>query len=278
MFFQPKDYKMKLAITIALIACALQAIGQTHIQDPTMEKEFADQVKSIDEFIARFNGKEVKPSLRTDSVRRDNILSLFDFQMSHGELDASTFKKHLSDFTREAIKWNDQLSISSNGTIAEAICIFKHEGKEKEIILLLQRESTSKGNQKWAICGATGLEKWEVFNDKRVTISPVDHETHFMSLHDFFLSNRKLIPSLRAKDKDIDQLSFLFGLCATKCVEFRRVKKLRFHFLDIPNYIFIVEEIGRKGNNCGWLITHLEKADAKHKSTYTNLLFNQAYK
>ena len=149
---------------IVLFACSIQAMGQSYISDPTLKKDFAAQVKSVDEFIARFNGKESKPGLNSKSKRRDNILSLFDFNMSHGGLNDADFKNLLSSFTKEVIDWKDSLSIASNGTIAEAICLFKYEGKEKEITLLLQREQTSKGNQRWALTGVKGMGSLGLYN------------------------------------------------------------------------------------------------------------------
>lgn len=265
---------MKLSVIAVLFACSIQAIGQSHLPDPTIERDFKAQVKSVNEFIARFNGTESKPGIKTDSLRRDNLLSLFDFKMSHGGLNDIEFKKHLSHFVSEVTKWDGCLSISSSGTIAEAVCLFKYEGKVNKITLLLQREQTNKGNQRWALIGVKGMECLGLFNEKRVTISPVDHETHFMSLHDLFQSNPRLIPSMRSKNIEINQMSFLFGLSVSKKIQYLHVEKLLFHFLDVPNYIFYIEEFGRRDTNSGWLISHLEKADKEFKQKYINNLLN----
>ncbi len=104
---------MKTLIMIILFACSIQAMDKVIISDPTLKKDFAAQVKSVDEFIARFNGKESKPTgLNSKSKRRDNILSLFDFNMSHGGLNDADFKNLLSNFTKEVIDWKDSLSIA----------------------------------------------------------------------------------------------------------------------------------------------------------------------
>ncbi len=262
---------------IALFACSIQAIGQTHLPDMTLETDFAAQVKSIDEFIARFNGREAKPGTQSDSARNaENILSLFDFKMSHDGLDDTEFKKQIYDFVRIALAWNKNLSLTEGETIAEANCLIKYEGKQHSITLLLKRDSTAKGNNKWGIETVSGLEKLGLYDNKRVTISPVDHETHFMSLQDLFQSNRKFIPSLRANDKEIDQMSFFFGLCVAKAVDFVRVDELKFHFTGMPQYIFVVEEIGREGTNSGWLITKIIKtASDSEKKQYYNDLFKR---
>lgn len=257
----------------ALIACSIQAIGQTHLPDMTLEKDFVAQVKSIDEFIARFNGKETKPGLVSENNHRDNIISLFDFKMPHQGLDDNDFKQQILDFTKSALNWN--LSISAKGTVAEANSLVKYAGKQYTISILLKRDSTINGNNKWGIAGITGLEKLGLFDDKRVTISPVDHETHFMSLQDFFQSNRKLVPSLRSNDKEIDQMSFFFGLCVTKAIDFIRVDNLKIHFMDMPAFCFVIEEIGREGTNSGWLITKIVSTPShKEKEEYYSNLFS----
>lgn len=263
---------------IALFACSIQAIGQTHLPDMTLETDFAAQVKSIDEFIARFNGKEAKPGTPSDSTRNaENIISLFDFKMSHKGLDDTEFKKQIYDFVRVSLAWKEQLSLSGNETIAEANCLIKYEGKQHSITLLLKRDSTAKGNNKWGIEAVHGLEKLGLYDDKRVTISPVDHETHFMSLQDLFQSNRKFTPSLRANDRDIDQMSFFFGLCVAKAIDFLRVADLKFHFTGMPQYNFVVEEIGREGTNSGWLITKIIKtvSNSEKEQYYNELLKKQ---
>lgn len=274
-------------ILFALSACTLQAIGQTHLPDMTLERDFAAQVKSVDEFIARFNGDESKPGIKADSVRTvvektstqrsDNIISLFDFKMSHEGLDDNMFKKRILDFTRTAVSWDRKLSLQALGTIAEASCLIKYGGKQYTITIFLKRDSTERGNNKWGMAGVRGLEKLGLFNSKRVTISPVDHETHFMSLQDFFQSNRNLVPSLRANDKEIEQMSFLFGLCVAKAINFICVDRLKFHFMDMPLYNFVVEEKGREGTNSGWLITKIIDTpnDNEKKKYYIELFGNK---
>lgn len=274
MFYRPKEYSSMWIRTafFALFAYSIQAMGQTHLPDMTLEMDFAAQVKSVDEFIERFNGKETKPGIKPENRHRDNILSLFDFKMSHHGLDNESFKKQLSDFTKSAVNWN--LSLSDRGTLAEAECLIKYAGKQYTISILLKRDSTNKGNNKWGIEGVNGIEKLGLYDKKRVTISPVDHETHFMSLQDFFQSNRKLVASLRANDKSIDQMSFFFGLCINKSIDFVRVENLKFHFMGMPKYNFVVEEIGREGSNSGWLITKIfnTPSPTDKEKYYKNLL------
>lgn len=266
---------MKLiVITIVLFAFNLQVIGQNHLPDNTLERDFKAQVKSIDEFISRFNGDEAKPGLSSDSLgRRNNIISLFDSKIPHTELVDDEWKKLVLDFIDTSLAWSGKLSISEEGTYADAKCCVKYGGKNYYITLLLKREKTARGKNKWAIAGVKGMSALGLFSDKRLTISPVDHETHFMSLHDFFHANQKITSAMRSNEREIDEMSFFFGMCVTKAIEFVQVDDLKFHFMDIPGYVFVVEEIGRQGTNCGWLITQLKKTDDIEKELYKKHLF-----
>lgn len=259
---------------VILILSANVIMGQNRILDMTLAKDFDAQVKSVDEFIARFNGEETKPGIASDSFRRDNLLALFDFNMPHKGLNKAEFKSSLTEFVRSVMSWNGKLSVASKGIVADAYCSIKYKSKTYHISLLLQREKTESGNQRWAIMNVKGLESLGLFNNKRATLSPVDHETHFMSLQDYFQSNRNLVSSLRSKDKDIDQLSFFFGMVVSKGIDFDKVDELKFYFFDVPNYVFRIEEIGRKGTNSGWLITDYVKVIDSQKREYFDKLFN----
>lgn len=262
-----------IIISLSLFVCFMKAKGQVGTLDMTTERDFAAQVKSIDDFMARFNGDESKPGLSSDSLRRSNILHLFDSSMSHLGLSKEEFRKQIQDFINSSLNWDGRLSIMSKGTYAEAKCRVKYKKKQYFVTLILQREKTQSGGQKWAVTKVKGLSSLGVYNDKRLTISPVDHETHFMSLQDLFQANRQIVPSMRSNEVEIDELSFFFGLCIANAIEFELVDELKFHFTDLPDYAFVVEEKGRVGTNSGWLITKVKKLKSiKEKVFYIDEL------
>lgn len=250
------------------------AIAQTVLPDPTLEKDFAAQVKSVDEFMARFNGTESKPGVRTDSLsRRDNILSLFDFNIKREGMSFDEFKTKLTDFSNAVCSWNSRLELKDARAWAEVSCTASSNKKTYQITLIMHKESINKEKSRWGIAGVKGLKKAGLYNEKLATISPVDHEVHFMSLTDFYQANKQLAPSLRSKDKKIDEFSMFTGMVIAGGMKFVSVDEVKFHFLEVPGYAFVVEEIGRKGNNCGWLITNFHKLGDKEKEEYINNLF-----
>lgn len=258
--------------TLVIFVCfawVLSVMGQGYIPDPSLARDFAAQVKSINEFVARFNGDEAKPGLSLDSVDREkNLVSLCDFNMPHRGVSDEAFRKKLRDFIHTIINWNGRLSITEKTVLAEALCKIKYEGKEYRFTFILQREKMSNGNMRWAISDVKGVSALQLYSEKRLTISPVDHETHFMGLQDIFQENRKIVPATRMSGRNLDDMSFFFGLCVAKAIHFIQVDKLKFHFMDIPGYVFTVEEIGREGTNSGWLITNIQKMDDNVKEEY----------
>lgn len=266
-FCQPRNSNNKMNHKVIFISALLTVLvfgtatikAQNHIPDINLKRDFMAQVKSIDEFTARFNGDESKPGLTTENAREENIISLFDFRMSHQGLSDADFKKSILDFASAAATWDGRLSTESAGTQAEARCRVKYAGKNYGISLIMKMEKTVKGKLRWTISEVKGLDKLGLYNEKRLTISPVDHETHFMSLQDIFQTNRQLTPAMRSADKEIDDISFFFGMCVGRAIDFISVDKLIFCFSDVPGYAFTVEEIGRQGTNSGWLITELRK-------------------
>jgi len=260
-----------------LFACLILAVqsvcAQTMLPDPTLAKDFAAQVKSVDEFMARFNGAETKPDVRTDSLsRRDNILSLFDFSIKHEGVPFDEFKAQLTDFANTVCSWQSKLELKDSPAWAEVACSMAYNKKTYKITLLMQKESIDGSKSRWGIAGVKGLKKAGVYNDKLATISPVDHEVHFMSLIDFFQANKQLAPALRSKKKGIDEFSLFTGMMLAGGLKFVSVDDVKFHFLAVPNYVFTVEEIGRQGTNSGWLITRFQKLNDKEKEEYINNL------
>lgn len=266
--------KCCLALIIGLAVCATQAAAQVLPPDMTLERDFAAQVKSLDEFMARFNGEESKPGIEADTVGRyHNLLALFDFQMNRKEQSADAFRKQVLDFVAAVEAWPDKLRLKDAKAWGEAVCLMKYGKKEMKVTLLMQQERIDNERSRWAIAGVKGLAEANLYNDRRATISPVDHEVHFMSLYDFFQSNPRLTPALRAQNRDIDELSLFFGLSIAGAIKLTEVNELKFHFTNVPGYVFVVEEKGRRGQNSGWLITNFEQKTDEDKTEYIRDLF-----
>lgn len=243
--------------------------------DLIFENDFAAQVKSIDEFIQRFNGKESHPDLKGEN-RTLNLIALFDYKMSHEGLSDTAFKKKIMDFVQQVNANCSKIKLTDDDFYAEANITAKILGKSVSLSLILQSQSYNKDRVRWAIIGVRGLVKSGIIDTKQFYgISPVEHETHFMSIGDIFAHNSPEIFGYRGKDTKIDELSVFLTMAKLDKVRIVSVNELTMHCLEIPNYVFTVKEKGRSGQNSGWLISNVTKINENKKNEYLTKLIGK---
>lgn len=254
---------------MCVLASPMQA---QHFADPFLTKDFEAHVKSIDEFMARFNGTEAFPGL--DSQAPDfmlrNLASLFD----HEKMTALQKQQGLM-FIQAVIDIQAKLSYADSGWYAVARCDVKFKGRPTHVTLLLHPERIKGERYRWVFCGADSVSGNLIDTNKKSAISPVEHEIHFMELQSIFKNNRQNIFSYRETGYPVDQLTAFFALVQASSIEFEQVNDLRFVFTQVPGYVFTVEERGRKGTNAGWLITNLQPKNDAEKKTYINQLLGK---
>ena len=257
-------------IYLICVFVAYTANAQILFPDLALNDEFKAQVKSLDEFQARFNGTEYKPNteLGNDSLTRiANLMSLFDFQMDTTVIDRNI----LRGFIDSVMQNNIQFNMLSHDLWAECDCSFKYKGKTTSIILYMQKELYRREVYRWAIVSVHGLDSTGIINSERFySISPVEHEIHFMGLQDLLNENPSQAFGYRSKSKQIDQLSVFLTLVHNKAIKFEQVEELTFHYLGVPGYVFTIKEFNRVGRNSGWLINHIQTASGDDKIEYIN--------
>lgn len=243
--------------------------------DMVWGKDFAAQVKSIDEFIQRFNGEETHPDLK-DADRTMNLIALFDYQMNHEGLPDSVFKKKIVDFVKHTEDSGVKIQLTDDEFFAEADITATILGKPTSILLILQSQTYNKDRVRWAIVGVRGLTQAGIIDTEHFYgISPVEHETHFMSIGDIFAYNTPEIWGYRGKDSKIDELSVFLTIAKMGKVRVNSVNKLTMHCLEIPNYVFTINEEGRTGRNSGWLMSSVTKISENKKKEYKSKLLGR---
>lgn len=243
--------------------------------DMTLDKDFAAQVKSIEEFIQRFNGVESHPELKGGD-RIVNILALFDNKMNREGLPDSAFKKKVMDFVQQVNASGSKIKLTDDAFYAEAEITANISGKSLSLSIILQSQTYNKDRIRWAIVGVRGLAKAGIIDTEHFYgISPVDHETHFMSIGDIFTHNAPEIIGYRGKDTKIDELSVLLTMTKLGKVRIVCVNQLTMHCLEIPNYVFTINEEGRSGGNSGWLISNVTKINENKKKEYLTKLIGK---
>lgn len=269
MNFKLKTLTLCIMATITAMASAQSLVGLD------MEKNFQAQVKSIDEFIQRFNGMESHPDIEAsaDSKTR-NLVALFDYKMSHSGMTDSMFTHFVSEFVNAVEKKDAKICLTDGDMYAEADISATVCGKKASLKLFLQSQSYNKDRVRWAIVGVKGLFAANVVDTtKYYGISPVEHEIHFMGIGDIFKYNSPEMPGYRGMRTVLDELSFFLGLAMAGQVSVSAVNELTMHCVEVPGYAFTINEQGRDGRNSGWLISSLEKIT--DKTEYINKLLGK---
>ncbi|MDO4158907.1 MAG: hypothetical protein Q4D41_00445 [Prevotellaceae bacterium] len=265
-------------IYILLLLCCI-IVPYSHIQaqnipSMTLSSDFRAEVKSLEEFMSRFNGIESKPGIENDkNSRRNNLISLFNFQINKGNASREQFTNRINEFIDSVLVNNVKFRISNAGLLAECVCRMKFIGKEKNLTLILQSEEYKEGRYRWAIVGVRGLNELGLYNtEKYYAISPAEHEIHFMGLDNYLNANPNNAFGYRGHGCKIDPLSVFFTLIRTKEMSFDLVEKQTFYYFDIPGYVITIDEYSRKGTNSGWLISSFDRVSQKEKINRLNKL------
>lgn len=243
--------------------------------DMTLSFDFRAEVKSLEEFMARFNGTESKPGIENDeSSRRDNIISLFNFQMNKGNASREQFAKKMNEFVDSILTNEVALRLTNSGLWAECTCRMKYQGKERNLTLILQNEEYKKERYRWAIVGVRGLKELGIYNaDRYYAISPAEHEIHFMGLDSYLNANPSHAFGYRGMRCKIDPLSVFLTLVRIGEISFELVEKQTFYYFDIPGYVITIDEYSRRGTNSGWLISSFDKVSDEEKFRRIDKLF-----
>ena len=253
---------------IGVMSIILMPFNHTTAQLLLGSHEFEDQlydshVKSLDEFIQRFNGREINQLASQNQINkvRATRFSLFDYELlknsDRNDSVPSLYEKFIFDVETDSI----MISIEDSHNWVEAKCGFSWKNTSKSLSLKLQLEEYDNHCWRWCIIGVNGLKDSGLLDQEGILqISPVEHELNFIGLESLFLHDSLKFVKTRKIGKSIDELSYFYGLVYSGLLKYDRCDSVEFHCKQIPGYSFIVKEINRlKSSNSGWLIVSLKK-------------------
>ncbi|MBO4850220.1 MAG: hypothetical protein J5529_04870 [Prevotella sp.] len=252
------------------LICAFFIIGVwtvswgQHISDPTLNEQFAANVKSVEEFMLRFNGEASYPGLEKNSpdYRKKNLFSLFDVEMDE------SLKKKANAFVNKVIKDNTRLEFCDTTWYAQVGCNVISKGKNVPLTLTIRPECHNGKRRRWALCGAKGVYGNLITTSEDGIISPLEHDLNFIQLSSTFHHDLKNLPGYMSESHEFDQLTAFVTLAQAGLLKFDYVTSVKFIFMQIPDYVFTIEEVGRKGFNSGWLITVFSELPDEMKPSY----------
>ena len=247
--------KKKYLILTAILLFAHVAQAQELLQDNDFVN-FEYNVKQIDEFILRFNLKEllIQPNQSTQYERNNRTL-LFDKYYYHNNA------AFLNDFLDAVENQNTVLSFYDSTWFAIADCNVTYRGKKDKITLILRTEQVKDDIYKWSIMDAQGsiLELTPKTQSDKLRLLPTDNEVNFIALQSVTTSNALNISLFSEKNHVNDRLSVFNCLVYNKLLRIDSVQELSYCFTQVKGYRFYVKNFARDEKNAGWLIYDIKK-------------------
>jgi len=235
------------------------------------------RVGLVDEFLDRFNGKEVHPDIpiTNDDARKKNLLMLLDLSQFSSKSDLRF--KEASEMMDVVINDSVHVNFSDTTWAAVAHCKGTLEGKAVRFDLYLTVQHRTGNMYKWVISKADG----DLFNIKprnesdKIMLHPDDHETNFMSLRRMTSEQPFNVRNFMSKKFDYDVTSVFTYLVYSKKLKIDYVDDLEFIFTQIPGYIFHVRYFEREKNNAGWLISNFYKSSQENTNAFLGMIHAQ---
>lgn len=263
--------KVLLHLALLLATAPIPGWAQSWGTNPELNALADNMVKSLNEFMHRFNADEVPPFIVDDSsgnLRRKCVISLFDLhQVPEGE---SALGDRIMRFVDSVLENNIRLDITTPGIYAEARSLFKHKGKSLELNLVMVYDNYRDDYWRWTLAGANGLvEAGLVDTSRSGYISPTNHAVGFTELGKAFPKTTRYWSPARS----VDQLSYISALSECGSLQFDGCQEIVYYFTQVPGYVFSVTMHPRQDINTGWLIHDLvELPNEQKRSFITQLL------
>jgi len=240
------------------------------------EDYFNKQVKSIEEFVSRFNMEKdiknqpitLKGNEEDKSHYQTNWYSLIDNSSSA----TPEYRTKCSDFFKEVFSKKSQLIIDGDSSFAIVDCSFKYETATVPISFVMKRRVGNNGGYRWTIISAMSTSPISVNpKDKKMGyLDPQNHNTNFINLGTALRSDKENIATYADPLYRPDYLSIVFFLIRTGKLEFLGITNTSFVFFNIENYLIEIKHKMNKevSETSGWLISDIKKQTHEDKKKY----------
>ena len=273
----------RILFHIAALVISIPAFSQTTNDlfdiDPKDQEYFVHNIKSIQMFLDRFNfsrdllGKEIDshpadPKAREFFVqdRLVSILSAFDYNWVKS---ASAEEQQLiREFVKKVNDPNNPVFLEFNDPdwYAELTYDATSGGEKIDLTVVAYNFVGGNGGSAWTIRSvkSQALPLLSSTDKLNIVLPPNSDGTDFINLRQD-LSNDQELKKLIAQGTS---LSPFFELLLQKKITLNHIRDIRYHLLQVENYILTVEEFRREKNNSGWLISKIQKATGQTKIQY----------
>lgn len=257
----------KSILVLSFILCLSTRLnGQILSNDSFIQDKLNYSVKQLSQFINRFNFNDtVVPRKNIRPSKKLNILSLFNSEDSASKNNRNTID-FINQITKDSI--NTEINFTDSNWYAIAMGVFLYQGKEVKINVTLQVNGSKTKGYKWVIVGVTS----NVFlvNEKRDSslyfINPMNHEIGFTELSKALKEKERIFDC--SNTNNLDFLTTFLFMIKKGDIKLMQISKVEFVFLQIPNWIFTVNNFNRLEYNSGWLISKLTQLTYIQKQEY----------
>ena len=244
------------------------------------EKFLYAETKQINQFFRRFNSEEDltgkrlyegSPDYRNKEFRKSYIKMLFDGQNEGITEDLK------SDFISEVTKDIDPSYLDYYGGrwFAEVDTKFIYKGQARTVVLFLELEKENLGI-KWVINNVYFYPFTKMFYTDSTALAkflhPMSHELDFMNLIKVFNDPETVEYYFDEEFKPDFRTLFLYEIKKGNLI-FETIEKVSFHFFQLDDWYFQLEEFSRQGYNNGWLISNISKIPEDQKSMLLKYIY-----
>lgn len=257
----------KIIISILLILGFSYSESYAQIFDVLNKPMYEARVKLLDEFYARFNGKEQRKGVDVKySDRKSNILMLLDFSRFKSREDSAYIAAEA--FADEVVRDNIMANYTDSCWFAKVKCHGVLSKKGVDFLLYLSIESRGKDMYKWVISDVEGsiFSTSRSIDHRELFLRPNDHEQSFASLVRTTEETSRYIDDFVKDGYESDALSIFLTLVRCGQLKIDYVSDVEFVYLQVPGYMFSVKHFERETMNAGWLISSIEKCDNERKT------------
>ena len=271
--------RLTLLVLILQLICSVgsaQNVG-SYLGD---EKFMYAETKQINQFFRRFNseenldGKRIyegDPNYHKKDLRSSYIKMLFDNQNKEiTEAIKNDFISGVTDSKNPAY-----LDYYGGRWFAEVDTKFSYEGQTRTVVLFLELEKENLGI-KWVINNVYFYPFTKLFYTDSTAIHkflhPMSHELDFMNLIKVFKEPNTVEYYFDEEFKPDFRTLFLYEIKKGDLV-FETVEKVSFHFFQLNNWYFHLQEFNRQGNNSGWLISNISKIPEDQKDMLLKYIY-----
>ena len=257
----------KIIISILLILGFSYSESYAQIFDVLNKPMYEARVKLLDEFYARFNGKEQRKGVDVKySDRKSNILMLLDFSRFKSREDSAFI--FAESFVDKVVRDSIMANYTDSCWFAKVKCHGVLAKKGVDFLLYLSIEKRGKDMYKWVISDVEGgiFSTSRSIDHRELFLRPNDHEQSFASLVRTTEETSRYIDDFVKDGYESDALSIFLTLVRCGQLKIDYVSDVEFVYLQVPGYLFSVKHFERETMNAGWLISSIEKCDNERKA------------